>query len=107
MSVFGANLKAIRQYRKITQKELGESLGLRQYVISRYETGRFEPSLEALSHLCRILNISSDELLGIKESKILTRLKHEIENKKTFLDNYEDASDYIYFTALKRKMKGQ
>ena len=88
---------------KISQEKLGESIGVSQYVISRYEKGEFEPSLEKLAAIYKVLRISADELLGIKRSKILSRIKWEKENEKVFLDNYESAVNYAYYADLKAK----
>lgn len=105
MKSFGENLKTIRTYKKISQKRLGKEIGVNQYVISRYEKGEFEPSLGKLIAICRFLKISADELLGIRESKILSRIKWGKENEKVFLDNYESAVDFADFTNLNEKTK--
>ena len=61
---FGNQLSKLRKRKNIKQTELAEMLNVRQYVISCWETGRSEPSLEQLSLLGDILNVSTDYLLG-------------------------------------------
>ncbi|SCY61847.1 DNA-binding transcriptional regulator, XRE-family HTH domain [Nitrosospira sp. Nl5] len=49
----------------LTQEELAGILKVTQQTIARWETGKAEPNLAALSDLAVILNTSVDELLGI------------------------------------------
>lgn len=62
----GVKIKEARKKEKMTQKELADSLGVYQKDISRWETGEYTPSLEVFAKLCKILNISADEILEIK-----------------------------------------
>lgn len=61
---FKENLKAIRTDRGITQKSLGESLGVTPVTIGNWERGVRQPSLELLIQLASTLRTSTDELLG-------------------------------------------
>ncbi|CAH0185592.1 helix-turn-helix domain-containing protein [Pseudomonas mediterranea] len=51
---------AIRRYRKVaglTQAELGEKTGFDPKTISRFETGTYMPSIEALLLLANVLDV--------------------------------------------------
>lgn len=51
---------AIRRYRKVaglTQAELGEKTGFDPKTISRFETGTYTPSVEALFLLANVLDV--------------------------------------------------
>ncbi|WPN65333.1 helix-turn-helix transcriptional regulator [Pseudomonas sp. P9_35] len=51
---------AIRRYRKVaglTQAELGEKTGFDPKTISRFETGTYTPSVEALLLLANVLDV--------------------------------------------------
>lgn len=63
----GARLRDIRRQRRITMKQLGESIGLAESTISQYETGKRQMDYETLQAVCRHLNISSDYLLGLTD----------------------------------------
>ncbi|GMU63470.1 MAG: hypothetical protein AMXMBFR34_52330 [Myxococcaceae bacterium] len=65
-SEFGHRLVAIRQARGLTQTQLADAMGTTQRVISRLETVADYPTVPLLLELCRVLKVSSDELLGLK-----------------------------------------
>lgn len=58
--------EAIRQS-GMTQTELADKVGIKQPTIGQYLSGRAMPSLETFANLCRILDVSSDEILGLKD----------------------------------------
>lgn len=64
------NLAArLRQYRKkakLSQQELGDLVFMSQRAISNFDTGSRDISTPTLIRLARALNVSVDELLGIK-----------------------------------------
>ena len=62
---FCKNLKRARLDNGLTQKQVAEQLGVVESCYANWEQGRTEPNLEMLRQLTKILNISSDELLGI------------------------------------------
>lgn len=61
---FGVRLRALRQARRITQKELAERLGLTKSVVSAYETGMRYPSYDILVKISKLFHVSTDYLLG-------------------------------------------
>lgn len=61
---FNENLRAIRIERGITQKSLGQSIGVTPVTIGNWERGVREPSFGLLVKLADILRTSTDELLG-------------------------------------------
>lgn len=58
-------LRAAREKRGMTQRELGNLLGVGVNQISRYEIGLNDPSAVMLTALCEHLNVSADYLLGL------------------------------------------
>ena len=59
-------LKALREERYLSQKEVANYLGTTQQVYSRYETGVNEIPVRQLIKLCELYNVSADYILGIK-----------------------------------------
>ncbi|MBQ8615494.1 MAG: helix-turn-helix transcriptional regulator [Clostridia bacterium] len=57
-------LKEIRNIKGISQKELGDKLGVARNTISGYENGVAEPNIENIIKLADILEVSVDTLLG-------------------------------------------
>lgn len=62
------NIKQYRIKNGLTQEQLAQKLGLKQYVIAKYENGSSNPSLDLAPKICEVLNITLDELYGIESS---------------------------------------
>lgn len=67
--VFASRLKEARNQTGLTQVEVSEITGISQSNITKYETGRLEPSIESLGILSDCYGVSVDWLIGrgIKE----------------------------------------
>lgn len=61
---FHDRLKQHRKEKKLTQKEIAPLLGIKQNTYSDWETGKSEPNLENVVKLSKILETTTDELLG-------------------------------------------
>lgn len=61
---FGARLKYYRTERRMTQRELGDLLGVSQETITNYERGGRFPRPSALQAIAKLLDLSLDDLLG-------------------------------------------
>ncbi|MBE7078804.1 MAG: helix-turn-helix transcriptional regulator [Clostridiales bacterium] len=60
----GENLKAARQAKGITQKQIAAELGKRQPDYSDYETGKVQLDYEKIVYLCNRLDVTPNELFG-------------------------------------------
>ncbi|MBP9025303.1 MAG: helix-turn-helix transcriptional regulator [Phycisphaerae bacterium] len=67
---FGERLTAIRKARGLTQVQLAKAAGTTQRAISYYETEAGFPPAPAVIDLAKALQVSADELLGIKPPKV-------------------------------------
>ena len=59
-------LREAIQYSHITQKELAEKLGINPSTVSKYMRLDKYPSLDPFANICEILDVSADEILGLK-----------------------------------------
>lgn len=59
-------LREAIQYSHITQKELAEKLGINPSTVSKYMRLDKYPSLDTFANICEILDVSADEILGLK-----------------------------------------
>lgn len=59
---FGNKLKKIRKEQKITQGEIAKALNTTKATISRWESGKQEPSITLLKMLASFLSVSIDDL---------------------------------------------
>ena len=62
-NLFGKNLRKIRRARGMTQEQLGQIIGVQKSAVSKYEKGRVKPDISRLLELCRILDVTPQELL--------------------------------------------
>ena len=60
-------LREAIQYGNVTQKELAEKLGINPSTVSKYMRLDKYPSLDTFANICEILDVSSDEILGLKK----------------------------------------
>jgi transcriptional regulator with XRE-family HTH domain len=72
----GARLSQLRKDKGLTQGELAEALSLSQPMISDYERGELRLHGELIVQIVKILNVSTDELLGAKTSTKKTPSKN-------------------------------
>lgn len=59
----GSVVRTRRVQKGWTQKDLANVLGVHRPYISRWETGRSMPTIDALKRLCEVLELSAEELL--------------------------------------------
>ena len=57
-------IRRLRNMRDLNQEQLAELSSLNRVTISKYESGKVEPSAQALSRLADALDVSVDVLLG-------------------------------------------
>ena len=53
-------------YSNVSQKELAQKLGVNPSTVSKYMRLNKYPSLDTFANICEILDVSSDEILGLK-----------------------------------------
>ena len=63
MIEFGQRLKSLRKQRNLTQKQLGEKLGLSDKTISKWERGLGCPDISLLRDISKIFNVNIEKIL--------------------------------------------
>lgn len=98
---FARNLKAFRLSAGLTQEELSRRTGIARTAIANYESGRSEPSFEALCWLTRELGVDLDQLLLEQEfgnPYIYTR--QVTDDEAALLEAYREAEPVYQTVAL-------
>ena len=62
---YRTRIRAVREDRDLTQKEIGEVLQKSQQGYNHIEDGRAELKIDDLIRLCRFYNLSADYLIGL------------------------------------------
>lgn len=68
-SDFGSRLAELRRLRGLTQIQLAEQLNSTQRAITYYENEAAYPPVATIIELARILDVTTDELLGVSASR--------------------------------------
>lgn len=66
-NVFGKKLKELRLEKGLSQRILGENLGVCNQSISFWESGAREPDLNAVVEIAKFFDVSVDYLLGLTD----------------------------------------
>lgn len=69
MTIFCKRLKEARKDAGLTQKQIGEELGIMQTAYSRFERGKYQFNYEQLTYIAKRLDVSVDYLMGISDEK--------------------------------------
>lgn len=66
--IFGTRLRSARMLRGYTQQKMADLIGVALRTFQCYEQGKREPNYETLVNIAKVLNVSTDYLLGIDEN---------------------------------------
>lgn len=69
MLTYIEKLRGLREDNDLTQTQIAEILGTSQTMYARYERGANEMPIHHFVTLCRLYNVSADELLGTTPDK--------------------------------------
>lgn len=63
----GENIKQLRKNKGLTQKELGELIGVKAITIRKYESNEREPNIETLNKIAMALGVTINDLVKNEE----------------------------------------
>jgi transcriptional regulator with XRE-family HTH domain len=66
LAAIGKSLQSIRKRRGLTQKELGEKIGLTREAVASYEAGRSHLMDTTLMDMAAVLRVSVNQILGLE-----------------------------------------
>ena len=67
--VYPEKLRALREDKDLSQKQIADMLGVAQTTYSQYELYKRPMPIEYLIALCKFYNVSSDYILGLSDKK--------------------------------------
>lgn len=66
----GENIKMLRKYNMLNQKQFAERMGTTQQRVSEWETNKIEPSLYNVIKMLKVLGVMFEELTdGVEEEE--------------------------------------
>ncbi|MBQ8804506.1 MAG: helix-turn-helix transcriptional regulator [Tyzzerella sp.] len=67
--VYPERIRALREDKDLSQKQIADMLGVAQTTYSQYELYKRPMPIEYLVALCKYYNVSSDYILGLSDKK--------------------------------------
>ncbi len=86
MDKFVRNLKIIRLIRGMSVRQVAQKIDRTPGTISNWETGKIAPDVDSVAKLCKIYDISPNELLGWDDCQLIEDFLAE---KKDQLETYD------------------
>ena len=96
----GERLTKLRKEKGLSQEEVAEKLDVTRQTVSKWETDASTPDFDKIIPLCKLYNLTTDELLtGIKQEKEVTSSLSEEEKKRKRIGGLV-FSIFLYFVAI-------
>lgn len=90
MNSFKENIRELRKESGLTQKQLAIKVDIPETTYQAYELGRNEPSLDTLTKLADVFEVSIDYLLGRANSLDVVNIQTDLtEQQKELLTNFD------------------
>ncbi len=80
---FSEKLKELRKQKGLTQEQLAEAINISRTAISKWESGKGYPNIDALRHLAKTFNVSIDDLLSTNELAMMAEKSQKQEAIRT------------------------
>lgn len=90
---FHNRLKALRIRSSMTQKELGQKIGVSVVTVRNWESGNKSPSMSAIVSLAKTFCVSTDYMLGVVQDFNIDNSLLNL-NEKSLLSNYRGLDNY-------------
>jgi transcriptional regulator with XRE-family HTH domain len=104
---FGQRMARIRKAKGYTQVELAKRMDIIQALISDYECDKLRPYHEMIVRLAKALDISTDELLGVKPIKTKSsKVSLKLQRRMQKIDVLPPAKQKIILQTIDTFIKG-
>ena len=80
MEDYGLALKKLRQHFALTQRELGERVGISNHAISKWEHGVNQPDISSLRAICEVFGITTEDFFRIAAGEEVADVLNRTEN---------------------------
>ena len=100
---FNENLRAARERKNMTQKDVADNIGVAKSTYSLYESGNREPNVQTIKKLADLLNVSADDLLGLNQEP--TTIAAHFDGDDFTEDELEDIRAYADIVKNRRNKK--
>ncbi|WP_323028353.1 helix-turn-helix domain-containing protein [Gelidibacter japonicus] len=102
----GQHIIKPRKQKKLSQNDLGKEIGTSGDIIGRYERDEVKPSIEVVSKIADMLEVSLDFLVGKTALELDNNVLKRVEEVSK-LDDEEKAKIFMVIDALIRDFKAK
>ena len=100
------NIRKIRELKNISQEFVANELGITTRAYSKIETGETQLTINRLDKICKILNVTPQELLGFDSALIFNNNFHNEQGTQQAFNNTDiQQVKELYERLLKEKDK--
>lgn len=100
-----SNIKALRERRGMTQRDLGEMIGVSQQIVSRMEKNRNTIQADVLVQLAEYFCVSTDVVLGYQgEDKRIAALMEVLQMQAATVESGADGAERIQEINARNRM---
>lgn len=89
-TLFGAQVKRLRKFRKMTQEELSEKIEIDLRQLARIEAGESFVTSETIEKICKALNVNYKDIFDVQEETNMT-----FDSIEKFKQNYSKLNKII------------
>ena len=89
---FSDNLRLLSTKHRLSQKEIGDIVGISSQAVSKWENSITEPDNESLLKLSKYFNVSTDYLLGNSDEEN-QNIKYDNDLEKVLFSKAKELSD--------------
>ena len=89
----GKIIRKVRKEKNLTQEELAEQLYVTSQAVSKWENETGLPDISQIVPLCRVLEISADELFGILGTNADEEVEKFLKETEAYSNSKVDADD--------------
>ena len=101
---FGEKLTQLRKEKGMSQEDLANSLNVSRQAVSKWESNNSYPETDKIVAICKLFNVSMDELIGLKEGTIRKENKtFNIINE--YFEKFLKGIKMFYAMTFKQKVK--
>ena len=102
METFGQRLRRARKAKGWTQERVARELRVDRTTYCKYETGKVEPPITLCFHLCVVLGLTPNALMGWEEAPPVMEKEAQAALQEKWPEDFIDDPDWDFAEAIKK-----